>query len=197
VSGNLAAMPWSLKRYQQTGYLHFVTFSCYKRAALLSTPIAREVFVQTLERVRTWYGLFVTGYVVMPEHVHLLISEPGRASLAIALQMLKQVSGRKLGAGKPGQPFWQRRYYDFNVWSDEKRIEKLRYLHRNPVARGLVERPENWKWSSFRHYVCGEAGAVEIESEWTARKRERLGAVPRVRVIEVEEKPHPPALPEG
>ena len=52
-------------------------------------------------------------------------------------------------------------------------MEKLRYIHRNPVMRGLVETPEDWAWSSFRHYVSGEAGVVEIESEWAARRRER------------------------
>jgi putative transposase len=133
----------------------------------------------------------------MPEHVHLLISEPERASLAIALQMLKQVVGQKLGKRNPSQPFWQRRYYDFNVWSDEKRIEKLRYLHRNPVTRGLVAKPEDWKWGSFRHYVSGEEGVLEIESEWTARKRARAGVTPQVRFIEVKKQPHPPVLPEG
>lgn len=69
--------------------------------------------------------------------------------------------------------FWQPRYYDFNVWSAEKRIEKLRYMHRNPVKRGLVAKPEDWKWSSFRHYAMGAVGTVEIESEWTAQLRER------------------------
>ena len=78
--------------------------------------------------------------------------------------------------------FWQARYYDFNVWTAKKRIEKLRYLHRNPVKRGLVEKPEDWPWSSFRHYQTGAEGAVEIESEWTGRKRERMGIVPRVKI---------------
>ena len=67
-------MPWGLKRFQQARCLHFVTFSCYHRAPLLAIPEARCIFEQTLERVRKWYGLYVTGYVVMPEHVHLLIS---------------------------------------------------------------------------------------------------------------------------
>jgi putative transposase len=71
------------------------------------------------------------------------------------------------------KPFWQRRFYDFNVWTKKKRIEKLKYMHRNPVARGLVEKPEDWLWSSFRHYALGEVGIVDIESEWTGRKRER------------------------
>lgn len=121
-------MPWSLQRFHHTGQLHFVTFSCYRRAALLNTPEARAAFEGSLERVRKWYGLIVTGYVVMPEHVHLLVSEPERASLAVALQMLKQTVARKVGAGDG--PFWQRRYYDLNVWSECKRIEKLRYMHR-------------------------------------------------------------------
>ena len=64
------------------------------------------------------------------------------------------------------------RYYDFNVWTDEKRIEKLRYMHRNPLRRGLVEKPEDWPWSSFRHYASGVEGTVEIESIWTAWRRE-------------------------
>ena len=73
------------------------------------------------------------------------------------------------------EPFWQARYYDFNVWSERKFVEKLRYLHRNPVTRGLVAKPENWPWSSFRHYATGEVGTVEIESQWTALRRERAG----------------------
>ena len=65
----------------------------------------------------------------------------------------------------------QARYYDFNVWSERKFVEKLRYIHRNPVTRGLVSQPQGWPRSSFRHYATGEAGAVEIESQWTARAR--------------------------
>ncbi len=69
--------------------------------------------------------------------------------------------------------FWQKRYYDFNIRNYAQFVEKLRYIHRNPVKRGLCERPEDWVWSSFCHYATGCEGRVEIESEWTARKRER------------------------
>ena len=64
-------------------------------------------------------------------------------------------------------PFWLERYYDSNVWSKEKFTEKLRYIHRNPVRRGSVERQQDWAWSSFRHYATGVEGVVEIESQWT------------------------------
>jgi putative transposase len=174
-------MPSGLKRYQHTHQLHFITFTCFHRAPFLHTASARDLCVLTLERVRVWYGFYVVGYVVMPEHVHLLISEPERRTLAVAMQMLKQVVSRKLKAVAAGQPFWQARYYDFNVWSERKRVEKLRYIHRNPVTRGLVEKPEDWRWSSFRHYATGEDSVVEIESQWTARKRERMGIYPTLR----------------
>jgi len=108
------------------------------------TPLARDVFERGFERVRRWYGFYVCGYVVMHEHVHLLISEPERGQL---LQMLKQNVARELRLPE-GSPFWLPRYYDFNVPSEAKRVEKLRYIHRNPVRRGLVAKPEDWKWSS-------------------------------------------------
>jgi putative transposase len=110
------------------------------------------------------------GYVVMPEHVHLLVSEPERTKLSTAMQMLKQLVSRRL-KHSDGTGFWQPRYYDFNVWSSEKWVEKLRYMHHNPVKRGLVERAEDWEWSSARHYTSGEQGVVEIESAWAQWER--------------------------
>jgi putative transposase len=148
----------------------------------LGNAPSRDEFLVALERVRQWYGFVVVGYVVMPEHVHLLISEPERKNMAVALQMLKQISSRKLRRPASKNPFWQKRYYDFNVWSERKKIEKLRYLHRNPVNRGLVTAPEDWEWSSFRHYLTGECGPVEIESFWTAHKREREAIAAEVKV---------------
>ncbi len=156
----------------------------------LDSASAPDTFEQELERVRRWYGSFVTGYVVMPEHIHLLISEPERGKLSLVIQMLKQITSRKLKP--PDRPrFWQVRCYDFPVWSEAKRIEKLRYIHRNPVKRGLVERPEDCKWSSFVHYATGTEWIVEIESQWTARRREKLGVVPTVSMA------HPPAKSAG
>ena len=162
-------MPRGLTRFQQSRHLHFVTFSCYRRRPYLASPDAKRVFEQALEQTRGSYRMCVCGYVVMPEHVHLLVSEPERATLAIALQALKQSVARRLIASR--EHFWQARYYDFNVWSPNKRIEKLKYIHRNPVRGNLVERPEEWEWSSYRHYLTGEEGVVEIESWWTARKK--------------------------
>lgn len=164
-------MARGLVRYQKSGEFHFLTFSCYRRLQFLATDAAYRVFEQELETVRLRYGFVVAGYVWMPEHVHLLVGETRVASLAVALQVLKQQTSRKLKKPAEAQ-FWQRRYDDFNVWTGQKSIEKLKYMHRNPVERGLVAAPEDWPWSSFRHSIPGEQGTVEIESHWTARRRE-------------------------
>ena len=103
----------------------------------------------------------------MPEHVHLLMGEPLKGDLASAILALKL----PVTLRRTERPFWQARYYDFNVHNPEKSIEKLRYMHRNPVKRGLVKRPQDWLWSSFLHYATGESRVVEIESAWTAAQR--------------------------
>ena len=83
-------------RYQQTGEFHSLTFSCYRRRPYLSQAAALELFEDALERVRLRYLFVVAGYVVMPEHVHLLVSEPSHSSLSVAIQVLKQQTSRKL-----------------------------------------------------------------------------------------------------
>ena len=118
------------------------------------------MFVRALETMRVRYEFEVRGYVAMPEHVHLLVSEPRSVLLSKALQALKLA----VAAKREQRPFWQARYYDFNVFSEEKRLEKLKYIHENPVTRGLVGFAENWDWSSARWYLCGEVGPVRIAS---------------------------------
>jgi putative transposase len=160
-------MPKALRHYQQAGDLHFLTFSCNHQLPYLGTAAARDLFEQALERTRQRYEFVIKGYVVMPEHVHLLVSEPREHSLASAIKALKL----SVALRRSERPFWLARYYDFNVWTAEKEIEKLKYIHRNPVKRGLVAKAEDWQWSSFRHYATGTEGAVEIESERTAFNR--------------------------
>jgi putative transposase len=191
-------MTEGLHRFYGGNDLHFLTFSCYRRLPFLRSEGRRDLFLKILERVRQRYRLVVLGYVVMPEHVHLLVSEPQRETLSTVIQALKlgvvrgiqcssggsavaaprsRKTGETWGTPVSGTPvsgtpvsstpahakrFWQARFYDFNVWTEKKRIEKLRYIHRNPVARGLVASPELWRWSSFRWYLCGEAGPVRL-----------------------------------
>ena len=168
-------MTQHLKRFYGSGDLHFITFSCHHRRPLLSAR-RRDSVLRALERVRAKYELVVVGYVVMPEHVHLLLSEPREQNLSVAIKALKQgVARQALGLARNKtndavpQHFWQPRFYDFNVWTEKKRIEKLRYMHRNPVKRGLVKSPEVWRWSSFRHYAYAERGMVLVNAEFAPK----------------------------
>jgi putative transposase len=124
--------------------------------------MAKDLFEDALERFRCRYDFQVVGYVAMPEHVHLLFSEPLRESLAVGLQALK----RSVALRSEQRPFWQARYYDFNVFTESKRAERLDYMHWNPVRRGLVERMEQWQSSSHRSYCTGEKGRVGVEAAW-------------------------------
>lgn len=170
-------MPSNLHRYYGAGYLHYITTSCYQRRALLGTPQNRDLFLQVMEQVRRRYRFVVVGYVVMPNHVHLLFSEPERGDPSVVMKVLKQSFARRLlkrrrASGDPRQSWlwknalteghvWQHRFYDFVVFTKKKRVEKLRYMHRNPVVRGLV---------------LG-AGTVELEQLSSLRPRgERTGA---------------------
>src|SRR5216684_8313469 len=168
-------MTSGLRRFQESGQTHFLTFSCYRRQANFSSAETYDLLLQCLENMRRRFSLCIYGYVVMPEHVHLLVNEPKQVSLAGAIHFLKLSFAKQLrsrrGAVESGS-FWQKRYYDRNVRDAREFTVKLRYLHRNPVKRGLVKEPGDWEWSSFRHYALLQPGIVEIESAWTARDRE-------------------------
>ena len=161
-------MTKGLERWYGGHDLHFITCSCYQRRPELATCERRDLFLRVLERARQRYRFVMIGYVVMPEHFHLLMTEPEVGDPSVAMKVVKERFTRLLhhGGVRTG-PIWQKRFYDFNVSSSEKRIEKLRYMHRNPVKRGLVTAPEDWKWSSFRAYACGEGGLVRVNcQEW-------------------------------
>jgi len=171
------------RRYYGTKDLHFITCSCYHRQAWLASPQRRDLFLAGFEEVRRRYDFVVVGYVAMPDHIHLLISEPEKGDPSRVMQAIKQgfsrrvlksVRKRRVTAQQElfavgAEHVWQRRFYDFNVWTARKRIEKLRYMHQNPVARGLVQEAEQWPWSSYRSYAFGEEGLVRI-NQWAEAK---------------------------
>jgi len=162
-------MPKGLKRRIGRGDLHFITFTCYQRRALLGSVRARNLAVKILGEVRARYRFALLGCVIMPEHVHVLMDEG--CLPAKVIQVFKQrVSRRMRGKGRrcAGQlvlrfvveeelrRFWQRRYYDFNVYTEKKLREKLDYMHMNPVREKLVPHARDWPWSSWTFYESGE-----------------------------------------
>lgn len=184
-------MPSRLKRHDDSGCVHFLTVSCFRRLQFFRHDAVRDSFIDAMERVRNKLGIRWFGYVVMPEHVHLLVLPQAVGSespipISKVLLELKTLAGfggkaalrevwrreRTLGTtaldqwatGAGEKPFWKPRGYDFNVVDEKKIVEKLQYIHLNPVRRGLVDRPVQWLWSSFRFYE-GFADA-KISMDW-------------------------------
>jgi putative transposase len=170
-----------LRRYYGQGHLHFITFSCYRRQPLLEARRARDRFVKILGEVRIRQGIRLAGYVVMPNHVHLLLSEPKKGNLSKVIQVLKQRASRAVRGKRRQVPkgqlqlafgettveakhLWQRRFYDFNVWSWRKVREKLDYMHANPAKRKLVSHPKDWPWSSWSFYEMNEEGMIRMDA---------------------------------
>jgi REP element-mobilizing transposase RayT len=128
------------------------------------------------------------GCATRPEHIHLLISEPNVGTPSTVMQVLKRRVSRAMHRRKrrtsskqkslwdeapvrKHQPFWQRRFYDFNVWSAKKRNEKMNYMHFNPVKRGLVAHPKEWLWSSYGFYSRTGTSLCAPNPEWEARTK--------------------------
>lgn len=173
-----------LERRYGEGHLHFITCSCYRRLPFFASERRRNIFLKILSEVRDRYDCALLGYVVMPEHVHLLLSEPNVGTPSLVMQVLKQRVSRALRRRRKGNSsssqmalwederllkhprFWQRRFYDFNVWSSRKRIEKMNYMHFNPVRRGLVDHPKQWAWSSYRFYSVGGPVLCAPNPDW-------------------------------
>jgi putative transposase len=172
------------KAIDEPGHAHALTFSCYCRQRFLSGDRSRLWAVEAIRRACDEHQFHLWAYVVMPEHVHLLVwpTKP-RYSTSAFLKSLKQsVTARAVSFvrrhapaflermtdrqpnGKIAIRFWQRgRGYDRNLWEPRPIWETVDYIHANPVRRGLCQRPEDWPWSSAAYYLGGQTGYLEID----------------------------------
>ena len=177
-----------LQHFYGQNHLHYLTASTYRRARIFDSERFKLKFVQTLDDLLTELGFKIIGYVLMPEHCHLLIW-PG--ALGNPSQIMQKLSERTANfilrnlrrnrvfpwCQKMLKQFelpatvhhhahyrvWQKRGYDMNIWSEKKRIEKMNYMHNNPVKRGLVAQPGDWPWSSWRFYYLEDRSILAMD----------------------------------
>ncbi len=172
-----------LQRYNNTGSPRFVTFSCFHNYNILKTEVVKDLIVDNIGNLRQEYGFKLFGYVVMPNHVHLVMLPPDDLLLSRIIGHLKSVSARAILSfwrsqglqlfeklkvtrdGKSRYALWQRRYYDHNCRTRETTREKITYCHNNPVKKGLVEEPGDWRWSSYRWYHGMVGVLLEMDVE--------------------------------
>ncbi len=147
-----------VRHYDNLGTARFVTFSCYQQLPSLTHPGAMEAVIEMLDVTRTKHGFKILGYVLMPDHVHLVLLPPDGMQLGLVIREIKSRAAKRYFAGTQiGQPdakrvFWKPRCYDHNCRTSETVREKIVYCHNNPVRNGLVSDPSKWKWSSFNWY---------------------------------------------
>jgi putative transposase len=163
------------------GHYHYVTFSCLGRRSLLATARARQIVISVLGTLAQRDRVRVAGFVIMPDHVHAVLWFNNDEDLPTVMQTWKRLSAHYLKEfyaqtrpdlldylkhhrnGEEIVSFWQRRYYDFNLYTEVKFLEKLNYLHNNPVKKGLVPKPDDYPWSSARWYSRGKSVGVRID----------------------------------
>jgi len=177
-----------LQHFYGQNHLHYLTASTYRRARIFDSERFKLKFVQTLDDLRTELGFKIIGYVLMPEHCHLLIWPGALGNPSQIMQKLSERTAnfilRNLRRNRvfPWVPkmlkqfelpatvhhhahyrVWQKRGYDMNIWSEKKRIEKMNYMHNNPVKRGLVAQPGDWPWSSWRFYYLEDRSILAMD----------------------------------
>jgi putative transposase len=158
------------RHYDHDGRARFITFAISHRVPILTNDLFRRALAQSISAMRSKYRLRLLGYVFMPEHVHLMVVPPEEVKLGPVVGLIKRYSSRSIHehlkqAGSTIErrflvhrnariefALWQRRCFDHNCRSLESVCRKIEYCHYNPVLRGLVAEPGDWRWSSYRAY---------------------------------------------
>ena len=146
-----------------------MTFSTYRRGAYLLRPGSPELFLKHTDMIRQKHAIKILGYVIMPEHVHLVVVPPDGLKLGLVIGELKSRMAKEFFADSGHQSreprvYWQRRCYDHNCRSPETVREKINYCHTNPVKRGLVSEPDEWRWSSYTWYRGDSEVPLEMDA---------------------------------
>jgi putative transposase len=173
-----------VRSYNEPGHAHELTFSCFRRLPLLSRDRTRRWFEEALESSRRRRNLALSAYVIMPEHVHVIVCPRDsiyevrliRTALKVpvqrkALAFLRRNAPTYLDQLRDEQPngdvhyrFWQRGGgYDRNITDPATLRTMIEYVHNNPVRRGLVSRPVDWPWSSARYYEGCQDVPVQMD----------------------------------
>ena len=160
-----------LKHYDGQGYARFVTFCTHRKIPVLTNDLFRQAVLDAIQEVQTTTGFQLLAYVIMPEHIHLVLVPQDKERLGSIIGEIKRLSSKRIHRklvdehsmllsrltvkrnGSSRFAFWQRRCYDHNCRTPVSVWQKVCYCHNNPVKRGLVREPGRWRWSSYSWYA--------------------------------------------
>ncbi|MBN1347528.1 MAG: transposase [Phycisphaerae bacterium] len=184
-------MPSQLRRHDEPGHIHFWTISCFRRLGFFHHDAIKQVVVDGMRLLQQKFGICLIGYVIMPEHVHVLIfPHPKDSDEPVAVSKLLNAFKQHVGfhakqclrtywqdhgqlwsqplnhwarCASGRQMIWNTRGHDFNINCRDTLIEKLDYCHKNPITRGLVDRAEDWAYSSYRYYEMDDRAMLTMD----------------------------------
>ena len=179
-------MTMKLFKSREQNIFHYVTSVCYKRVPVFRSEKACELFIEALLETRRQNPFKLIGYVVMPDHAHLILNPLGldiglvmgrlKSTSARAILDWVRESGHEVSLRKPAldvpqkrghtHAVWLKDFSSIDLWSPKFIRQKLNYIHLNPVRAGLCKHPAEWRWSSYRAYLPHEPGSVPIEMDW-------------------------------
>jgi REP element-mobilizing transposase RayT len=153
-----------IHRFNVANGAYFVTATTSERRKVFTTKEASQVVIDALVfgRSQDWYLLL--GYVIMPDHVHVLLAPRNGHTISEILRSLKRFTAQQLNRGNGSSgAFWQKSFYDHVIRDDEDCRVRLEYMHNNPLKAGLVKEMEDYRWSSCRNYHLGDDSLIEID----------------------------------
>jgi REP element-mobilizing transposase RayT len=177
----------ALPRFHIEGHVYYVTTVVYDRLPVFTRPSFVIPLFDSLNYYRHKQEFRLLGYVIMPDHMHLIIWPSGQATVSEIMRDYKKFTSRRIirqaeveqiqgwtmafeqagqETGRSRHKVWQDSYWDVNIYNERFLRQKLNYVHRNPVRAGLAETPEEYVYSSYRNYVNGEDWLIEIDREW-------------------------------
>jgi putative transposase len=147
-----------LRHYDNLNTARFVTFSCYHSRKYFDKPEIYNLFIEHLKLLRNKHGFKLYGYVIMPDHVHMVLYPQPDTKMGYLIRELKSKMAREYFSkycknNSDNNVFWQKRCYDHNCRTPEIVVEKINYCHNNPVRAGLTSEPSEWEWSSYNWYT--------------------------------------------
>jgi REP-associated tyrosine transposase len=176
------------KRYRIEGSIYYITSVIYNRLKIFVQPSFIIPIIDSLNYYRYQYSCKILGYVIMPDHIHLLIFPQMEAALTDFMRDFKRfTSGRITRQAKvEGKKEWVDRFEqagseteraEYKVWQDsfwEQMIysenflkQRLNYIHLNPVRAGMVKDAADYLYSSYRNYYLNDRQLIEIDDQWS------------------------------
>ena len=177
----------NLPRFHIEGHIYYITIVVYNRQCIFTRPSFIIPLYDSLNFYRYEQEFKLLGYVIMPDHIHLIIWPFGKTNVPDIMRDYKKFTSTRIirqatvenikewinafqqagqETGRSANKVWQDSYWDVNIYTERFLRQKLNYIHRNPIRSGLVEKPEDYPYSSYRNYVFGEEWLIEVDQEW-------------------------------